>query len=181
MARAGTAFQDDQDQAMEETPLLCGCGGGEWPWLLLVMYSRRIAALLAIAGVMLGSAWRSLANKCNREKVGVGMGVFLLALQCSDVFPGERHFISHLTVSGFNQRTWSPPSQAERDGKPPGNSAFSLGFPCCFYFPPLSLQPFVLATLTPCEGLGAEVGDILRGCSSPNLMLPALLRGWEAS
>lgn len=28
MARAGMAFQDDQDQAMEETPLLCGCGGG---------------------------------------------------------------------------------------------------------------------------------------------------------
>lgn len=36
MARVGTAFQDDQDQAMEEIPLLCGCGDGGWPQWLLV-------------------------------------------------------------------------------------------------------------------------------------------------
>lgn len=39
----------------------------------------------AIAGVMLGSAWRYLANECKRERAGVGMGVFLSALQCSDM------------------------------------------------------------------------------------------------
>lgn len=51
-----------------------------------------------------------------------------------NVFSGKRHFISHLSVPVFDQRTWSPPGQAGMDGKPSGKSAFSLGFPCCFYF-----------------------------------------------
>lgn len=70
------AFQGDQEQAMEETPLLCGCGDGGCSQWLLVMQTRRRAALLAINDVMLGSAWRSLANQRNRERAGVGVGAF---------------------------------------------------------------------------------------------------------
>lgn len=36
VAGAGMGAKDDQDQTMEETPLVGGCSAGEWPqWLLL--------------------------------------------------------------------------------------------------------------------------------------------------
>lgn len=119
------------------------------------------------------------------EITEVSVGEFSSALQCSDMsFPAERHLISHLSVSGFNRRTWSPWDQAAANGKRPGNSAFSLGFPVVFitFSPPF---PSVCSHLywQPSVPMRAEVlrwEDIIRGQQSLNSVLSAPVRGWEA-
>lgn len=71
VAGAGMGFQDDQDQTMEETPF--GWWLFSWWMASMVTCQSRSAALLATAGVMLGSAWSSLANHCKGERRGVGV------------------------------------------------------------------------------------------------------------
>lgn len=84
MAGAGVGFKDDQEQWKRPLWLVAVQLVGGWPQGVLLTWSRS-AALLAIAGVVLGSAWSSLANHCRRERRGVGVPALWSVLQCSEM------------------------------------------------------------------------------------------------
>lgn len=52
-------------------PLVGGCSAGGWPQWLLVR--AEVQHSWPLAGVMLGSAWSSLANHCKGERRVVGV------------------------------------------------------------------------------------------------------------